>query len=410
MLRCEGNKVLMPEWAKVLAAKKRHIVLWGGRAGGKSVAAGAYVLSEARNRPINVLCARETQDSMSSSVQPMLKEMIEDLGWGNRFRVNRSTIEGVNGSKFLFHGLSESHGTARRIKSLHGIDICWVEEGQDISEESLQTLVPTIRRPGSRIIWTMNPRTVDDPVWQRFVQRRDPHALVRRVLYSDNPWLPEEMEMERRTLEEMKPGPYYENVWRGVPLSEAEGALWSRAMLERARMTEAEYAEEGDPDDLVVSIDPAGSRGDKSDFTGITVVARRNDHGYVLYSKRLKATPAEWSRAAIELYHRYGANALVIEAVGAGKSALLTVPSLFDPSLVIQEAKAVGSKWERASPIASLYEQGKMHHVGDHRDLEAEQLSFTIQSKRDDLVDSMVYAARDLRLAEASRSIEVAVF
>ena len=412
MLNRDSEKFELPRWAQVLDAPVRHVVLHGGRGGGKSVAAGAYVLLQARNRPINVLCARETQASHAESVLPLLQEMVVDLGWEHRFRMGKNSLEGINGSKFIFRGISDSTGTARRVKSLHGVDLCWVEEGQDISEESLNILLPTIRRPGSRFIWTMNPQTIDDPVWQRFVARPDPDVIERRVLYSDNIWLPEELEKERTSFLQIKPGPVYDNIWLGVPMSEAEGALWSRSMLDKARMTTDEYALVGDPDDLVVGIDPAGSARDKSDFTGITVVARRNDHGYVLFSRRVKATAPEWGQLAIDLYHQFGANAIVVEVSGAGADSIRAMLAMLDGSVYIQPVtpSGAGSKWERASPVATLYEQGKMHHVGDHPDLEAEMLSFTPMSKRDDLVDSTVWATRDMGLADAADPLEVAVF
>jgi phage terminase large subunit len=130
------------------------------------------------------------------------------------FSVRESRIVSSAGAEFLFKGLRGMKNNAAAIKSLEGIDICWVEEGQTISAASWETLTPTIRKPDSEIWVTMNPDQETDPVY-RLVRNPPENAIVRKVNWNMNPWfmdtsLPQEREWMRRTDPDA-----YAHVWEG---------------------------------------------------------------------------------------------------------------------------------------------------------------------------------------------------
>ena len=94
-------------------------------------------------RPINVLCAREFQNSISESVHKVLKNQIEAMGLSSFYDVQEKKIFGKNATEFSFEGIKNN---VERIKSYEGIDYCWVEEGVKVSKDSWNVLIPTIRK------------------------------------------------------------------------------------------------------------------------------------------------------------------------------------------------------------------------------------------------------------------------
>jgi phage terminase large subunit len=135
-------------------------------------------------RRLRILCAREFQNSIADSVHRVLSDQIVLMGLDDLYTVQKATIQGVNGTEFIFAGLR--HNTTS-LKSLEGVDICWVEEAEAVSEESWQVLDPTIRKPGSEIWVTFNPGQETDPTYQRFVVRKRDDAIVVKVGWKGQP-------------------------------------------------------------------------------------------------------------------------------------------------------------------------------------------------------------------------------
>jgi phage terminase large subunit len=105
------------------------------------------------------------------------------LGMSSHFNIKNREITGTNGSLFLFEGL---HQNVTKVKSLEGLDYVWIEEGENISEESWDILVPTIRKPNSEIIVTFNPARDDDPTYERFIINKRDDSWTLQVNYYDN--------------------------------------------------------------------------------------------------------------------------------------------------------------------------------------------------------------------------------
>lgn len=216
----------LPEKAAApLFAPARYKVLYGGRGSGKSWAAARALLAHAKARRLRILCTREVQKSIKDSVHKLLADQIQALHLGSIYDVQRDVIRGRNGSEFLFAGLSDQ--TAESIKSFEGVDICWCEEAQAISEQSWRILTPTIRAPGSEIWVTFNPELDSDPTYQRFVVDPPPDALVVQLNYSDNPWFPGVLEQERQRDQKLLPADDYAMIWEGKCRSAVIGAIYA---------------------------------------------------------------------------------------------------------------------------------------------------------------------------------------
>ncbi len=192
----------------------RYIVLYGGRGGAKSWGVARVLLALAHARKLRVLCAREFQTSIADSVHKLLTEQVDSLGLREWFQIQIAAINGLAvGSEFLFKGL---HHNIFEIKSLEGIDLCWVEEAQRVSAASWDILIPTIRKEHSKIILTFNPEVPDDPTYQRFVVHAPDNALVIKIGWEDNPWFPGVLRDEMEHCREVDPDKYA-HVWGGEP-------------------------------------------------------------------------------------------------------------------------------------------------------------------------------------------------
>ena len=209
----------------------RYYAIYGGRGSGKSWGVADYLLLQGTMQPLRILCAREVQKSLRDSVHRLLTDRTQALGLGQFYEVLDNEIRGQNGTLFVFSGLA-SH-TVESIKSFEGIDICWVEEAQSVSLRSLDVLIPTIRKAGSKIIFTFNPYLPSDPVWTRFVDKPSADCVSISINYVDNPFLSTELlaEAERQKAEDFEK---YENIWLGKPKTIADGAIY-KAELEAAR-------------------------------------------------------------------------------------------------------------------------------------------------------------------------------
>jgi phage terminase large subunit len=130
-------------------------------------------------------------------VHHLLKERIALLGLDDFYQAQESTIVGLNGSQFIFKGIRLN---VQSVKSMSGLTHCWIEEGQTISAESWQVLVPTIREEGSEIWVTFNPLNKTDTVYQELVEKKRDNAYVDRVNWDRNPHFPKVLDEERRSM------------------------------------------------------------------------------------------------------------------------------------------------------------------------------------------------------------------
>lgn len=180
-------------------------------------------------------------------------------------------------------------------------------------------------------------------------------------------------------------------------LEDVQGALWTREMLERARFA-------GTVPDLrrvVVAIDPSGTNGeDAGDSVGIVVVGIGADGlGYVLSDRTIKASPAVWGARAVAAYREFRADRIIAER-NFGGAMVQHVIRTVDPNVPYREVTASRGKVQRAEPIAALYEQGRVRHVGSFTELEDQLAAMTGEGfagdGSPDRADALVWALTEL--------------
>lgn len=221
-------KVRFPAKLKCLFVpeKSRYRILYGGRGGSKSWNIARALLLKGCEQTIRVLCAREFQTSIKDSVHKLLSDQIYNLGLEAHYEITQTTIRGINGTEFIFVGVKNN---TNNVKSIEGIDICWVEEAQSVSPNSWNVLVPTIRKADSEIWISFNPELPTDETWKRFVLNPPENSVVQKINWSDNPWFPEVLDLERRSLQ-ARDLEAYNNVWEGIPRQTVDGAIFAKEL------------------------------------------------------------------------------------------------------------------------------------------------------------------------------------
>ncbi len=220
----------LPEWCESLFDEEaRYFALLGGRGSAKSYSVATTLILRAASKPLRILCAREIQKSIKDSVKRLLDDTIARAGLQEFFVSTDTEIRGQNGSLILFAGLRSNIDS---IKSIEGIDVCWVEEAQTVSQASLDILIPTIRKPGSQIYFTWNPKNQTDPVDVMFVgETKPPKTIFLRVNWDRNPWFPDVLKAEMEYDRSRDPDKY-KHVWLGSYLSNSEARVFRNWSIE----------------------------------------------------------------------------------------------------------------------------------------------------------------------------------
>lgn len=176
-------------------------------------------------------------------------------------------------------------------------------------------------------------------------------------------------------------------------LEESPGALWTRDTLERNRVKEAPQLRR-----IVIAIDPAASQTEESAETGLIAAGlAANGHAYVLRDMSGRMSPDAWARKAVAAYHDLKADRIIGEHNNGGDMVRHTVITV-DPNVSYHHVWASKGKFTRAEPIAALYEQGKVHHVGTFPDLEDQQCTWVPGEDSPDRMDADVWALSELML------------
>jgi len=219
-------KIPTPEWALPLLQPARYKGAHGGRGSGKSHEFAQMVIeAHIIDANTSTVCVREFQKSLKQSVKRLLELKIEELGVGSYFEVQDKLIKNRHGAGLIIFEGMQNH-TADSIKSLEGFDRAWVEEAQSLSQRSLDMLRPTIRKPGSELWFTWNPREASDPIDALLRgSKPPPDAAVIEVNWQHNPWFPDVLRAEMEYDRNRDPDKYA-HVWQGQYLQNSEARVF----------------------------------------------------------------------------------------------------------------------------------------------------------------------------------------
>lgn len=295
-----GGPSLNPALAPFWLTPARNRVLYGGRSSSKSWDAAGFAIFLATQCRIRVLCARQFQNKITESVYTLLKVQIERFGLQSQFRITDRSIRHIHtGSEFIFYGLWRH---IDEIKSLEGIDICWIEEAHNLTAEQWKLLEPTLKKQGSQFWIIFNPRYVSDFVYRTFITKSSGaklgHGITgeigatirRKINYTENPFLSETMmEVIDRLRDE--DAEEFAHIYLGQPYENEDSVIIKRAYVMAAIDAHKR-----------LGIHPSGAKrigfdvADSGDDKCATVAA----HGFLALSC------AEWKAAEDELLQSAG--------------------------------------------------------------------------------------------------------
>jgi phage terminase large subunit len=224
-------EIELPSKIKEFATNPKRInVLEGGRGGSKSWSVADLFLLWGLEKKQRFLCTREIQKSISESVYQLLKDKIIEKKYP--YEILKTVIRcPLTGSEFYFSGLQDR--TSQNLKSFEGADWCWVEEAQSISKESLDILVPTIRKDNSKLVFTMNRFEEQDPVISAFCTGKRDDVLHITINYTDNPFCPDVLKREAEECKKLSIDDY-NHIWLGYPIQQGDNKILKLSKVKAA--------------------------------------------------------------------------------------------------------------------------------------------------------------------------------
>jgi len=240
-----------------------YFLLSGGRGGGKSQAIARLLLYLAEIKKIRICCGRETQNSIDESVYTILKDLINEFDL-NYEVLSQKITHRVSGSTFIFKGFREQGRV--NIKGLEGVDILWIDESQSVQKNTLDIIIPTIRKEKSKVFFSMNRYRKNDPVYEEFKGRED--CLHIKINYMDNPFCPKKLLHEAEQSKAKGEDGDYDHIWLGNPVDDADNYLFTNTNLEDCKKFEF-YHNEALYGFRIGGFDIARMGGDRSAFVVI---------------------------------------------------------------------------------------------------------------------------------------------
>lgn len=363
-----------------------------GRGWGKTEAGAQWIAQRVRDGARSIALVAETQKDLEEVMVPRIVKVSGDsMRPEVRFRPVR--IVWPNGAQALGYSGTEPD-------QLRGpeFDTAWVDElaKYRYARDAWDMLQFTMRSGADpRVCVTTTPRPI--PLIRELVA--SPSTAVVRGSTFDNVanLAPQFITALRERYEGTRLG---RQELEAEILDDLPGALWTRDMIEQARIKAAPEMQR-----VVVAIDPSGTSGsDGGDSVGIVVAGKGIDgRGYVLADRTCKLSPAGWGRRAVEAYHEFKADRIVAER-NFGGAMVEHVIRTTDPRASYREVTASRGKVVRAEPVAALFEQGKVSIVGSMPELEDQLCSMGpdgyVGEGSPDRLDAMVWAMTDLMLGD----------
>lgn len=223
------KKVKIPvEFKPLFENGWRNLVFYGGRSSGKSHDVALSQVLRARESRLKFLNCREFQNSIKDSTHALIKAIIFDYGFESEFIITNDSIKHRRTeSEWIFRGL---HDNVESLKSIPNIDEAWVEEASTVTKRSINLLKNTVRKDGSRLIFTFNRDTERDPVFEEYVLKKPDKTYSIKVNYDvleKNGLFPEAMRLEMESDRKNNPQDFA-HIWLGEPRSQIDNAILSR--------------------------------------------------------------------------------------------------------------------------------------------------------------------------------------
>lgn len=307
------EKIKMQEWRKMmrrLTTSPAHVkCLRGGRGSSKSWRIAEALIQMAVRYDLRILCLRRVQKSIDASSHQLLSDTIRRLGYESEFTITKTSIKAKSGAEFRFLGFQSNLDS---IKSIEGVDICWVEEAHAITAEAWEVLAPTLRREGAELWISFNPDFAWSETYVRYVLKAPEDWYVEEVNWYDNPWFNEKLNAERLYTLKYYPD-RYDNIWNGVPVSEVPGAIVNRANLEKLFVRPDHHLAKRCRTGVKTAVLDVADEGDDDSVLSFF------DGRFLYRMERLQARDTvQLAAQALKLAEEEGCETLIYDSVGVG--------------------------------------------------------------------------------------------
>jgi len=391
--------LLLDEWITNKARPKQVIVdedkyniylLLAGRGFGKTISGAMNIIEYCLTHP-NSICGvvAPTYSDLSKVCfqgdSGIITLLDKDLLAYKGYNKSASEITFYNGSKII--GFPATEADRIRGQNFHR---AWCDELASWRyRDTFDNLMMALRLGESpKCIITTTPRPT--PLVKELFERDDVKKITGSTFENEDNLAKSTISMLRERYENTRLG--RQELFAEI-LEDIEGSLFKREDIDKARVRDKVELTK-----VVISVDPAVTSNENSDETGLIVVGRGvNNEYYVLDDRSGIYTPDDWIRKAIGLYYEYEANYIVAE-VNNGGDLIERLLRVQDDKVPYRPVRSMKGKMLRAEPVSSLYEQGKVHHVGYFKDLEEQMCHFTGNSVNSpDRLDALVFAITSLQ-------------
>lgn len=391
----------------LIAGSHKYIMLFGGSRSGKTFALCCALAVRALKAPgsRHAVIRRHFNGVKTSIGMDTLPKVMKLRFPDVKYTYNKSEnfFSFSNGSEIWLAGLDD----AQRADKILGKEFATVyfNECSELDYSSVMTALTRLAQnvPGlkNKAFFDCNPPGKSHWTYRVFIEHVDPVDRVTLRNAADYAAIRINPEDNAANL----PAGYIEKTLAGLPerqrkrflegrfCDEASGALWKQKELDEHRVIVLPELER-----IVIGVDPAVTGHEGSDLTGIVAAARGVDgRFYVLADRSCRASPLEWAKEVVKLYHELEADRVVGE-VNNGGDLIESLLREFEPDLSFTAVRATRGKTIRAEPVAALYEKGKVSHHGLFNDLEDELTGYSplTSVKSPDRLDALVWALTEL--------------
>ena len=392
-----SNLMLLP-YQVVPDGNWRYCIFLGGRGTGKTETGAHWIYDKIKEGATKVAIIAPTYLDLSKIMVPALLNRFPPDQKPKFLSGSSNLIKCKNGVEI--HCLTFDNESARG----GNYEYVWIDEivkacdaiPEKIEERFISVIDPAVRIGKAQIYISTTPKPFPILIkWNERFQKGDPLVHIKSATTKDNPYL---AQVAKDALYSQ-----YGDTRLGMQELEAQlltdiiGALWTNNMIEKDRITAQYYNDNVKIERVVVGVDPSVTDGTDSDYTGIIVAGYSKGHAYVLADYSIKASPNVWAKEVVKAYETFGATKVVAEINQGGDLVTETIRSI-SKNIPIKTIHAKKAKLTRAEPVAALYEQNKVSHVGFFKNLEYEMTSYNgnPKMKSPDRMDALVYAVSEL--------------
>ena len=399
------------EAAALFVGPARNILLYGGTRSGKTFKVLDYFCTVAKIFPgSRQLVVRRTLTSVRQAVGlDTMKIVLAQCHSNERVRFHQSdfVFHFENGSEIWLGGLDDSGSENRQqFDKIFGREYCniFFNEASELNWAAVvaahSRLAQNVRGLRNKLIYDCNPPSRRHWLHKLFIEKIHPESRVALKKPGDYVSLRMNPDSNRENLQQEYfdildgfSGKARQRFVTGEFTDDTENALWKRAWIDSYRVQNV-------PENLeriVIAVDPAVTSRENSDDTGIVAIGKKDDHFYVLRDESMKGTPNEWAARVATVFNDLQADRVVAETNNGGDLVVQVLHNT-QRNLPVTKIHARRGKILRAEPIAGIYEQGRVHHVGEFVELEDQMCSFTDSDNEDspDNLDALVYGITEL--------------